>query len=482
MAEDQKGGKKEKVYFRDMLHTVDEAGKRKWIYAKRPKGRLYNFRWLAAIILLTLFFSMPFIRVNGEQFLLLNIFERKFILFGHVFWPQDFHLVVLMIIALLIFVILFTVTYGRLFCGWACPQTIFMEFIFRQIEFLIDGDVAKQKKLARQSWNFGKIWKRGLKHGIYILISITFMIFFLTYLIGMEGVKSVIREGFAEHTSTYIAVFAFSGAFYFVFSWFREQVCMLVCPYGRLQGVLLDERSVVVAYNYRRGEPRKGSDALKADDATEPLQQGDCIDCYQCVAVCPTGIDIRNGTQLECVNCTACIDACNYVMDKEKLPRSLIGYYSERNLSTGIRKVFNPRSVAYSVLLLMLIGLIIGLFAYRSAVEVTILRVPGTLYQNYGTDRYSNIYTIQLVNKTRQNMPIELTLTDSKGEIVMIGEGINALVGKVTEASFMVVIQKNDLESSKTPLRINVWSEGKQITGFNTSFVGPNSLDKNHKP
>jgi cytochrome c oxidase accessory protein FixG len=475
---EQGARKGEKVSFRDMLHTVDDKGKRKWIYAKRPGGKLFRYRWIVAILLLSVFFAMPFIRVNGEQFFLLNVFERKFILFGQVFWPQDFHLIVLMLIALLVFIILFTVTYGRLFCGWVCPQTVFMEFVFRQIEYLIEGDHHKQKRLSRQPWNFEKIWKRGLKHTVFFGIAFIISNFFLAYFIGMDPLIALIAEGPSANTHTLAALLLFAGAFYFIFSWFREQVCMLVCPYGRLQGVLLDERTIVVAYDYRRGEPRAHRNPL---ENRKEQNKGDCIDCSSCITVCPTGIDIRNGTQLECVNCTACIDACNHIMDKERLPRGLIRYDSERGISTGIRKKLNPRSIAYTAFLAVLLTAVVTLFVLRSDVEVTILRIPGSMHQEYGADHYSNIYHIQLVNKTRRNMPIDLKLTGDEGEIVFIGEKIKAETGRLTEASFMVIIPKKALLSSSTPLTIGVWSQGRLITRYKTGFIGPNSLDQPQK-
>jgi cytochrome c oxidase accessory protein FixG len=245
-----------KPYFRDILTTVDEQGGRRWIYPKRPAGRLYNFRWIVSIVLLTLFVAGPFLKYKGQPFMLFNVLERKFILFGQVFWPQDFHLLVLSIITLLVFIILFTVIYGRVFCGWACPQTVFMEFVFRQIEYLIEGDHHKQRKLNSQDWNLEKTIKKSLKHLLFFLFSLLVMNLFLAYIVGAQRVGELISQGPLINFGTFLVVFIFSGVFYLVFAFFREQVCILVCPYGRLQGVLLDDKSIVVAYDYKRGEPR----------------------------------------------------------------------------------------------------------------------------------------------------------------------------------------------------------------------------------
>lgn len=458
-----------------MLQTIDESGGRQWIFPKRPKGRLYNFRWLLAILLLGFLFIAPFIPYDGEPFMLLNVLERKFIIFGQVFWPQDFHLLVLSIIALIIFIILFTVSFGRVFCGWACPQTIFMEFVFRQIEYLIEGDYNKQKKLDKQPWDLEKTFKKSLKHVVFFGIAFLITNIFLAYLIGGKRLGDVISSGPLNNSGLFIAVFVFALVFYGVYAFFREQVCIIVCPYGRLQGVLLDEKSVVVAYDYKRGETRA---AIKPHENRPETGKGDCTDCYSCVAVCPTGIDIRNGTQLECINCTACIDACNQVMDRIKRPRGLVRYDSEKGISTGSRKFLNARSVAYSAFLFVLLVVISTLFIIRGDVEATVLRIPGSLYQEYGPDNYSNIYKIQLVNKANADLPVSLSLISHKGEIKYIGNKLTAQKGKVTEATFMVVINQELLTASNTPIQIGIFSDNKQIDIYKTNFLAPESLDK----
>ncbi len=463
-----------KTFFRDKLPTVDDSGKRNWVFPKRPKGKIYNYRWIVSTVLLALLFIGPFIRYKGEPFMLFNVLERKFIIFGQVFWPQDFHLVVLSIITLVVFIILFTVIFGRIFCGWVCPQTIFMEFVFRQIEYLIEGDFHKQKKLNRQKWNFEKIWKKSLKQFIFFTIAFVIANTFLAYIVGTDRLFELINDGPLAHLSSFVAIVIFSGVFYFIFAFFREQVCIIVCPYGRLQGVLLDEKSIVVAYDYKRGEPRSNFNPLENRSETN---KGDCIDCLSCVTVCPTGIDIRNGTQLECINCTACIDACNQIMDRVKLPRGLIRYDSEKGILTGAKKIFNARSIAYSIILSILLIVVSSLFILRSDVEVTILRIPGTLYQEYGPENYSNIYTIQLVNKIRGDMPIDLRITSHMGEVVYMGEPISAVDGMLSEATFMVVLPKNELKSSNTPIQIGIFTDDRLITTYKTSFIGPNTLD-----
>lgn len=464
----------EKANFRDRINTTNDEGGRVWIYPKKPKGRFTNYRRIVAGILLVLLFAMPWITYKGEPFMLLNILERKFIIFGQIFWPQDFHLVVLSLITFIVFIILFTVVFGRIFCGWACPQTIFMEFVFRQIEYLIEGDFSTQKKLDRMPWNFEKVWKKTLKHLIFLGIAFVVSSTFLAYIIGIDHVKELLSDGPSQRFGSFAALILFSGVFYFVFAFFREQVCIIVCPYGRLQGVLLDARSILVAYDYKRGEPKGKYNPLEDRSKSE---KGDCIDCQSCVTVCPTGIDIRNGTQLECINCTACMDACDAIMEKVKLKRGLIRYDSEKGIADGKKSIFNARSIAYSAVLTILLVVVASLITFRSQVEATIIRVPGTLYQEYGQEHYMNIYKIQLVNKTRQDMPIEVELLSPKGELNFITEKIFLNKESVGEGNFMVILAKDLLKSSNTPLEFGIFSEGKLITNYKLNFIGPNNLD-----
>nr|MBC8478866.1 cytochrome c oxidase accessory protein CcoG [FCB group bacterium] len=354
--------------YRNKISTVDESGKRVWVYPKKPKGKFYTYRSLVSLFLLAVLFAGPFIMVNGQPILLLNILERKFFIFGTVFWPQDFHLFGLAIITLVVFIVLFTVVFGRIFCGWACPQTIFMEMVFRRIEYWIEGDANEQRKLNSSPMSSGKFFKKSLKHIIFYAIAFLIGNTFLAYIIGKDEVFRIISEPPAQHLAGLVAMIIFSFLFYGVFAWFREQVCTLVCPYGRLQGVLLDQNSIVVHYDFKRGEPRgKGKRA-------EASELGDCIDCFQCVEVCPTGIDIRNGTQLECVNCTACMDACDTIMDKVKKPHGLIRYSSYNAIQDGLKKIATPRALGYTGILFALLIFITVLLANRNPIETTVLR------------------------------------------------------------------------------------------------------------
>ncbi|MFM2424838.1 MAG: cytochrome c oxidase accessory protein CcoG, partial [Bacteroidota bacterium] len=241
--------------FRDRAATIDEQGKRKWVFAYKPRGRFYSARTLLTYLYLILFFGLPFLKYKGEPFLLLNIIERKFVVFGFVFWSQDFYLFGITMILFVVFIIVFTVAFGRLFCGWACPQTVFMEMVFRKIEYWIDGDAPKQQALQRMPWNAEKIRKRLTKWVVFYVVSFLIGNTFLAYVIGMDELKTIISDPWGMHVKGFLTMLVFSFVFFMVYLRFREQVCTVVCPYGRLQGVLLDRHSVVVAYDYVRGEP-----------------------------------------------------------------------------------------------------------------------------------------------------------------------------------------------------------------------------------
>jgi cytochrome c oxidase accessory protein FixG len=464
--------------FRDSIGTVTQEGKRAWVFPKKPSGKFYKYRKWVSYFLLAFFLLAPFVKINGNQFLMFNVLQRRFNIFGFPFWPQDFYLFVISMLIGVVFITLFTVAFGRIFCGWICPQTIFMEMVFRRIEYWIEGDRGKQIKLAKQPWNAEKIRKKGLKFAVFLLISFLISNIFLAYLIGSDKLIQYILDGPFSHLSTLFSLLIFTAVFYFVFAWFREQVCIIACPYGRLQGVLLDTKSIVVAYDHKRGERDNGRKKWRKNEDRQALGFGDCIDCFQCVHVCPTGIDIRNGTQLECVNCTACIDECDSIMESVNLPKGLIRYASEDNIEKKEPFKLTARMKGYIAVLTILIGLLTGMLFLRNDVEATVLKLPGQLFEHKANNVISNVYTYKLVNKTTNNIEnVSIKLLSHKGTLKLASSNNNFVVPSrgIAQGTLFVEINNAALSGDRNKIKIGIYANGELIETTTANFLGPRS-------
>jgi cytochrome c oxidase accessory protein FixG len=343
--------------------------------------------------------------------------------------------------------------------------------LFRKIEYLIEGDAHQQKKLAEADWDAHKIIKKSAKHTLFWLISFAIANTFLAYIIGVNELSLLMSEGLAIHLGKFLSLVLFTSVFYFVFARLRELVCIIICPYGRLQGLMLDKNSIVVAYDFIRGEPRG---KLKKTKEAEAKPLGDCIDCKLCVQVCPTGIDIRNGTQLECVNCTACIDACNEVMEKVHKPQGLIRFDSLNGITKGKKFSFNPRNIAYSVVLLGLLSVFLYALITRKDIETTLLRTPGMLYQKQEAHLISNLYNIEFVNKTFRDLNVELKLIEPEGSIKLVeANAIQVAKESVGKASFFILRADSTIHAISTPVKIEVYENGQRIDVVKSKFNGP---------
>jgi cytochrome c oxidase accessory protein FixG len=333
--------------------------------------------------------------------------------------------------------------------------------VFRKIEYLIEGDYRKRNRLDNGPWTGEKILKKITKHSLFILISVAMTNVFLLWFIGSEKWFAHFTEPVSSNLTGFIIMLAVSGFFYWVYAYFREQICTMVCPYGRMQGVLLDSRSIVVSYDYVRGEPRG------------PKSKGDCIDCHQCISVCPTGIDIRDGTQLECINCTACIDQCNSIMKAVGKKPGLIRYDSEQGIHHGHSSVWTARNRAYSVALLILFAFFIYTLFSRPLIETTILRTPGLLYQENADSTISNVYNIKIVNKTHELLPLEIRLLSHRGEIQMAGSRMDVQDQDMFESIFVLFIPEDQLQSDNTEVEFGIFSNNELLETCKTTFIGP---------
>jgi len=462
--------------FREHLATATRDGRRRWLYPKQPAGRWYRWRTWMSWVLIGVMFAGPFIRIQGNPLLMFNLIERRFSILGRIFWPQD---AILFAVAMLTFfagIMIFTTAFGRLWCGWTCPQTIMMEMVFRKLEYWIEGDSQAQRALDAAPWSARKLRIKLSKHVLFLTLSFLIGNTLLVYLIGTDQLFSIVTDDPRNHLVGLGFMVAFTLLFYAIFARFREQACTFICPYGRFQSALLDENTMVVAYDHRRGEGRTPWRRGQSPEMRRAEGHGDCVNCNQCVAVCPTGIDIRNGVQMECVNCTACMDACDGVMDRIGRPRGLVRYASLNGIQRGEPLRFTSRMKLYAGVLTALISLFVFLVLTRTDVETTFLRAPGSLFQAAAEGRISNLYTVKVINKTRGELPIEFRVENRPGRVVVLGAPQFLASGnRLAETSVLVEMDPKDLLGATTPLHIGIYAGGRRIHTVKTAFVGPRS-------
>ncbi len=401
---------------------MDEHGDRIHIYPRQLFGRWLKRRTVVNLVLMAVYFGLPWLTVGGNQAVLFDIPRRKMALFGLVLWPQDTVLLWLFLFTALVGIFFFTALFGRVWCGWACPQTVFMEGVFRHIERWIEGRPAARRKRDAGPWTLDKAWRKGLKHAVFLLIAAHVANTFLCYFAGTDRVLDMTTSSPSQAPAWFGFMAGITAVFYFDFAWFREQLCTMACPYGRWQSVLIDRHSLLVGYDEKRGEGRARMGvrraAAKAEEATGASGQtfGDCVDCSLCVQVCPTGIDIRDGLQLECVGCTACIDACDAVMTKVGKPEGLIRYASLAALDGERRRLVRPRSIIYGVVMVLAAGLFVAKLATRADIEVQVVRAQRNAVQMVG-DEVLNHFRAKLVNKSDEPIKVKV---DVPGERVAV--------------------------------------------------------------
>jgi cytochrome c oxidase accessory protein FixG len=474
--------------FRAELASVQSDGRRKWIYAKKPNGKFYRYRTLLSIVLLAFLALAPFVKIGNEQFLLFGLLDRKFVLFGYPLWPEDFYLVVILFLTGLVSIVVFTATLGRIWCGWLCPQTVFLEMVFRKIEWLIEGTAGQQITRHKGTWTFDRVWRFALKQTIFFAMSFAIANIFLAYFVSGDTLKGYVTDGPSTHIELFLALVAFTVVFYLVFARFREQACLVVCPYGRFMSALVDENTVTITYDQKRGEPRS---KWKRSDARSSESSGHCIDCHACVDVCPTGIDIRNGIQLECVACTACIDACDDVMEKVNLPKGLIRYASSASIQSGVTKWLTPRVKAYGMLWIALLTLTSCLFYFRSDLDIAVLRSPGTTWTRMAGG-VANFYDLKIINKTDRDLPYSLIVSKPQGAtITPLGLPNSVAPGEMIKGRFLVTLPDHNKEHeeehehgsmtdhasehsmNETHIVLDVMSGGKRVKQITTELLTP---------
>jgi len=446
--------------FRDRPINLDDSGKRKWIYAKQPKGKWYRRRTVVGWLAIAFLVLAPFIKINGNPLMLFDIANRKFSIFGQIIWAQDSYLLALIMAVTVVFIVLFTVVYGRLWCGWICPQTVFLEMVFRRIEYLFEGNY-RNGPISKKVTSRIPLMKIA-KHVVFLITAILITNVFLNWMVGPVRLMEIISSPISENRLGFTIMLCISLFYYWIYAFFREQVCTMICPYGRIQGTLIDSRTITVIYDYKRGEPRG------------PKSSGDCINCSQCAAVCPTGIDIKNGSQLECINCTACIDECNVVMERIRKPNNLIRFDSVQGVENGIRSVLNARTYAYSAVLIVLIIVLSVTVSNRKPIETSVLRVSGSLYQQVDPVTYSNLFLVKIINKTQSDKELKIRLISPMPGRLKLTTGQSTLKKQeILESVLIVELNREQMTGKSTPIRLGIFEGETLLEEYSTNFLGP---------
>ena len=415
----------------DSVTTIREDGSRFFLHPADVKGFFTRHRRWSGLLLIAIYLSLPWIKIGNYPAVFLDIGGRRFHLFGFTLAFQDIWLLFFVITGLGFTLFFVTSLLGRLWCGWACPQTVFLEHVYRRIERWIEGDAVKRRALDAAPWTTEKIVKRTGKQIAFIVVSAVISHLFLAYYVSLSELWDMMSSAPREHWGAFVFVFLFTAVNYFNFAWFREQLCIVICPYGRLQSALTDDNTMVIGYDEKRGEPRGKPNVAGV---------GDCVDCNRCVQVCPTGIDIRHGLQLECIGCAACIDACDDVMTKVKRPAGLIRYDSLNGLQGQKTRWVRPRTVVYSVLLLIGMGVAsYALSTVRPAV-FGITRMTGAPYI-VEDDAVRNQFLVRLINKRDEPQRFSLELLDTPAEVTRAGFTGPVEVGPLGEQVLPVIMR-----------------------------------------
>lgn len=455
-----------------VLSTLNADGSRRWLLPKPSTGRFWQRRRIVAYVLILIFTAIPYLKMNGKPLILLDLTTRHFTIFGQTFLPTDTLMLALLVLSVFLSIFILTALFGRVWCGWACPQTVYLEFVYRPIERLFEGTPGRAKK----GWFVGSPLARGLKYVAYFIVSCYLAHTFLAYFVGVDQLRDWVTRSPAEHPVPFAVMAVVTGLMMFDFTFFREQTCLVACPYGRMQSVLLDRNSLIVSYDRTRGEPR-GRRAKAAADVALPVL-GDCIDCRMCVATCPTGIDIRNGLQMECVHCTQCIDACDGVMSKIGKPLGLVRYSSQAALAGEKPAAFRPRLVFYPALLAVVLGGLIYLLTHQAPLNVTILRARGGLFSlSDSGEMVGNQVKVKVVNRTDVPAPVGITTDGVPGATVRLVEDAEVVLGPGEMRTVPVLVEApiGAFHEGKCDISIVVRGAGGFSKAVSYRLAGPGS-------
>ncbi|MEN3943671.1 cytochrome c oxidase accessory protein CcoG [Prosthecobacter sp. SYSU 5D2] len=459
----------------ESLSSIEADGSHRMIHPADVHGRFTAWRRASALLLLGIYITLPWIPINGYPAVFLDVQERRFHFMGLTLATQDLWVGFFLITGLAFSLFYVTALFGRIWCGWTCPYTVFLEHVYRRIERWIDGDATARRRLDAAPWSAGKAMRRGFKHAVFILVSALIAHIFLSYFVSLKKLYEMMQGPPSQHLMVFGVMLFLTGGLYFAFSWFREQFCVILCPYGRLQSALTDDHSVVIGYDKQRGEPRGKVGSTS----------GACVDCRRCVQVCPTGIDIRNGLQLDCIGCAACVDACDDIMLKLKRPTGLVRYDSHVGLHGGKTRFIRPRIILYTGLLLLGVGAFAFSALQLSPVRASVVRMVGApFYVSDGTLR--NQFLIRVINKRNSPSTYRLQLTGDfppqlsiSGltetlSLAPLGEEQKTLVLSLPEAAFT--------QPFKLQVNVTDTTRGDTVTTRVMEFLGPDTRLKSNEP
>lgn len=451
--------------------TATAEGGRKWVYPRRFEGQTWEARRAVALVLVLVYTLLPHLKLNGHPLVLLDIPARRFTLFGTEFWATDTLLLGLIVMTIVVSIVGVTAILGRVWCGWGCPQTVYLEFIFRPIETLLEGQGDKQRRFNAEPWTGRKLLIKAVKWFIFLLISMVLAHTFLAYFVGVDRLETWMQRSPIEHPLTFLIMVGITGAMLVDFGWFREQLCTIACPYGRLQSVMMDQHSLRVGYDELRGEPRgRGLAAAPLGRAAK----GDCVDCGLCVATCPTGIDIRNGLQLECIGCMQCMDACDTVMDKVKKPRGLIRFATTAQLKRESPKLLRPRLFMYAGVLLLLSGTLFFKLETRADTTVNLLRAKDAAYIQLPDGRISNHLTLKVSNRAgkAETYKVEL-LAPTSAQLILTVSPLTVEAGQMGQSDLIVMLPKTELVHGKAELKLVLRDSMGGAQALTQTLIGP---------
>jgi cytochrome c oxidase accessory protein FixG len=449
--------------------TIGEHGKRQWLYPGLAKGRFTRARNIVSSGLILLYLAVPWLTIGGRPLLRFDIPGRRYHILGATFVATDLYLLALFLLMALIAMFLFSALLGRLWCGWGCPQTVYMEGVYRRIERWIEGPPLKRQKLDSGPHDDAYWARKVTKHGLFIVISLLLALSFIAYFIDPRASFAMLANIGSEHPAAFVMMLVTTGFVYFDFAWFREQFCTFLCPYARLQAVMLDEHSLIIAYDPQRGEPRG---ALRPGQSFEG--RGDCVACKRCVQVCPTGIDIRQGLQLECISCTACIDACDVVMDKIGRPRGLIRYDSLAGIARKHRRILRPRVALYSLVLLVILTVFTMRLSGRETLELSVTRMAGIPYLVQDDGKVRNVFTLHVTNTEDETRQVSVAVSGAEDfDLIVPGQPFMVEPGARITAEAFVLQPRNQITAAETPIAFALVSGEQTVSTARAVFLGP---------